>query len=337
MVGGTNWAMVVEQDRDEALQPVHELRHYIVLVIVLSTCGVFFTAWLLSRYVAIPIRRLSEAAHSLAKGDFAKVHIDDTGRKDEVGLLNEAFRAMMRKLQDRRQRLEEKVTRREAELKETDVRLKQSQQAATRSQQMAALGQLAAGGAVKDIKYIIYIDPKAYAVRSTLDTKRRLGRIIGELNGRPEIIDGRVIMMGPGRWGSSNILLEVNTTYADINHASVLVEIAREEPGHVPDVSYGTHFFLDLVESQIIYLPLYPDNPGADFNRAFFEASANCIERFIREADTFAPFIKVIDVPAAAGGRYAQVVADPQNGEALCFLYSPQSGSPTGQNNQRHG
>lgn len=145
MVGGTNWALVVEQDRDEALRPVRELRHYIALVIVLSTCGVFFTAWLLSRYVAIPIRRLSEAAHSLAKGEFAKVHIDDTGRKDEVGLLNEAFKAMMRQLQDRQQRLEEKVTRSEAELKETDVLLKQSQQAATRSQQMAALGQLAAG------------------------------------------------------------------------------------------------------------------------------------------------------------------------------------------------
>ena len=181
------------------------------------------------------------------------------------------------------------------------------------------------GGAVQDIKYIIYIDPKAYAVRSTLDIKRRLGRIIGELNRRREIIEGRVIMMGPGRWGSSNILLGVNTTYADINHASVLVEIAREEAGHVPDLSYGTHFFLDLVEAQIIYLPLYPDDRNADFNRPFFESSPNCLAEFIEDAETFEPFIKVIDVPAAAGGRYAQVVADPHNGKALCFLYSPQS------------
>jgi len=135
-------------------------------------------------------------------------------------------------------------------------------------------------------------------------------------------------MMATGRWGSSNILLGANTTYADINHASLLVEIAREEAGHVPDVCYGTHFFLDLVESQIIYLPLYPDNRSADFNRAFFEGAPNCLERFTQEADTFEPFIKVIDVPLAAGGRYAQVVADPENGKALCFLYSPQSSAP---------
>lgn len=145
VVGGTNWALVVEQDREEALQPVRELRRYMVLVIVLSILGVLFSAWLLSRYVAAPIRRLSAAAHSLARGEFAKVQIDPVGRRDEVGLLNEAFRDMLGQLQDRQQRLEEKVIRSEAELKETDGRLKQSQQAATRSQQMAALGQLAAG------------------------------------------------------------------------------------------------------------------------------------------------------------------------------------------------
>ena len=91
-------------------------------------------------------------------------------------------------------------------------------------------------------------------------------------------------MMATGRWGSSNILLGANNTYADINHASALVEIAREEAGHVPEVSYGTHFFLDLVESQIIYPPLYPDDRNADFNHAFFESSANCLDQFIRAA-----------------------------------------------------
>jgi pyruvate, water dikinase len=176
------------------------------------------------------------------------------------------------------------------------------------------------GGAVRNIRYIIYLDPQAYAKKAPLALKQEMGRIVGELNRHPEIVSQTIMMMGPGRWGSSNVALGVNTTYADINHTSVLVEIAREEAGHVPDVSYGTHFFLDLVESQIIYLPLYPDDPQADFNQAFFQNSANQLSFLLPGAHRFEEFIKVIDVPAVAAGKLAQVVADPRRQKALCFL-----------------
>ena len=43
------------------------------------------------------------------------------------------------------------------------------------------------------------------------------------------------------------------------------MEVALEEADHVPEVSYGTHFFQDLVGAQIIYLPLYPDDAAAEF------------------------------------------------------------------------
>lgn len=144
-VAGTDWALVVEQDTEEAFRPVDELRRSIALVIFLSLLGALISAWLLSRYVATPIRRLSKAADSLARGEFDTVRLDPAKRTDEVGLLYDAFGEMARQLQDRQERLEQKVIRREAELKETDVRLKQTEEAAARSQQLAALGQLAAG------------------------------------------------------------------------------------------------------------------------------------------------------------------------------------------------
>ncbi len=184
------------------------------------------------------------------------------------------------------------------------------------------------GGAIKNIRYIVYIDPESYSVRAPLETKRQIGRIIGELNRNPEIIRDRAILMGPGRWGSSNIMLGINTTYSDINNTSVLVEIAREDAGHVPDVSFGTHFFLDLVESRIVYLPLYPDDPDSDFNSGFFESSPNCLGRFVGDAGIFEEFIKVIDVPLATGNGYAQVVADPRTGKSLCFLEPGMSDAP---------
>ncbi|MBL0177230.1 MAG: hypothetical protein IPP94_18625 [Ignavibacteria bacterium] len=76
--------------------------------------------------------------------------------------------------------------------------------------------------------------------------------------------------MGPGRWGSrGDIKMGVSVTYSDINNTSVLVEIARRRGDYVPDLSFGTHFFQDLVGASIRYLPLYPDDAGVIFNDGF--------------------------------------------------------------------
>ena len=53
----------------------------------------------------------------------------------------------------------------------------------------------------------------------------------------------------------------------------MLIEIARKKGNYVPDLSFGTHFFQDLVESSIRYLPLYPDDPGDRLQRAVPAAS----------------------------------------------------------------
>ena len=176
------------------------------------------------------------------------------------------------------------------------------------------------GGAVSKIRHIIYINPRRYAGITSMELKRSVGRVVGRLNGHPRLVTGKFLMMGPGRWGSGNIDLGVNVSYADIDNTAVLVEIAREDSGHVPEVSYGTHFFQDLVEAQIIYLPVYPDDPETWFNNAFFEGADNILTQLLPESSQFQNVVHVIDVPQIADGAYAQVVADPQTHSAICFL-----------------
>jgi len=176
------------------------------------------------------------------------------------------------------------------------------------------------GGVVRDIRYILYIDPLRYSAIPSLEIKKGLGRIVGQINGHPRIVEGKILMMGPGRWGSNNIDLGVSVGYADIDNAQALIEMAREEGGHVPEVSYGTHFFQDLVEDRIIYLPVYPDDPSAEFNQEFFEGSPNILLDLLPEASGFKDWVHLIDVFASTNGRYAQVVADPQAHEAVCYL-----------------
>jgi len=176
------------------------------------------------------------------------------------------------------------------------------------------------GGIVQNIRYILYIDPSRYAQIPSMEIKKSLGRVVGRINKHPSIIEGKIIMMGPGRWGSSNIDLGINAGYSDIDNTSVLVEIAREEMGHIPEVSYGTHFFQDLVEAQIMYLPVYPNDSETQFNYDFFANSRNILTDILPDMASFRDVVHLIDVPLSANGLYAQIAADPHTRKAICFV-----------------
>ena len=116
--------------------------------------------------------------------------------------------------------------------------------------------------------------------------------------------------MGPGRWGSSNIDMGVPVRYNDINNSQMLIEIAREKNGVAPEVSYGTHFFQDLVEANIIPLPLYPDEEEVVFNADFFASAENRLLTFEPSGREFAAVIKVVNVPQEAGEKRLSVYLD---------------------------
>ncbi|MDD3677848.1 MAG: PEP/pyruvate-binding domain-containing protein [Dehalococcoidales bacterium] len=175
-------------------------------------------------------------------------------------------------------------------------------------------------GMVDNIGYIVYIDPKIYAEIPDIETKKSIGRVIGKLNKILTCRDNKVMLMGPGRWGSTNIELGINVGYADIDNTAVLVEVAREKAGQRPEVSYGTHFFQDLIESNILYLPVYPDDEKSDFNFNFFSDSENVFLKLLPDMAKFEKYIKVIEVPLSANAALAKVIADPQNRNAICVF-----------------
>ena len=174
-------------------------------------------------------------------------------------------------------------------------------------------------GQLENIEYIVYVDPLEYDAIATLDDLVQVGRVIGELNLR--LPRYRFVLMGPGRWGSrGDIKLGVRVTYSDINNTAMLIEIAKKKKGYVPELSFGTHFFQDLVEASIRYLPLYPDEPGVVFNEKFLADSPNMLRRLVPEAKNLEKIIKVIHVPKAANGATMSVIMDGDADKALAFL-----------------
>ncbi len=172
-------------------------------------------------------------------------------------------------------------------------------------------------GVVSGVKYIVWVDPSAYDRVPDPVRKTQVARTVGQLN---QALEGeKFVLMGPGRWGSSNVSLGVKVSYADIDHASVLIEVALAHGEHAPEASYGTHFFQDLVESRIYPLPIYPDDPQTVFAWSFFDRAPNVLTRILpghAGDDT----VKVIDIPEVTGGRHLEIVMDGEQEKALGYL-----------------
>jgi hypothetical protein len=174
-------------------------------------------------------------------------------------------------------------------------------------------------GVVPDLTHVVYVDPDGYR-RLAERSLRDVGRAVGLLNKR--LPRRRFALLGPGRWGSrGDIRLGVSVTYADINNTALLVEIARRRGNYVPDLSFGTHFFQDLVEARIRYLPLYPDEPGVTFREPFFrEADDNLLPALVPELAALADVVHVVDVPARTGGLVLRVLMNADLDEAMGVL-----------------
>lgn len=174
-------------------------------------------------------------------------------------------------------------------------------------------------GRVCDIEYIVYIDPEMYNEISDSLIKWDLAKIVGKLNGA---LEGKTfILIGPGRWGSSNINLGVPVTYAEIFNARVLVEVAIAYGDVAPEASYGTHFFQDLVESNIYPLPIYPQEKGAAFNYHFFRNAPNKVKQFVSDMNEKCNgFISVIDVKEYTHGRTMEIIMNATEEKAVGFI-----------------
>ena len=176
-------------------------------------------------------------------------------------------------------------------------------------------------GVVSGITHIVYVDPAQYGDLENRTDLLEVGKAIGKLN---EILPKRrFILMGPGRWGSrGDIRLGVSITYADINNTAMLIEIAKKRKGYLPELSFGTHFFQDLVEASIRYLPLYPDDPGVTFDEQFFLNSPNSFSELLPEFEGLEQTIRVIDV-TKAHGKAVQILMNGERGEAMAILSEP--------------
>jgi len=177
-------------------------------------------------------------------------------------------------------------------------------------------------GCLRNLSHIVYVDPAGYAAIEDNADLLRVGRAVSRLN--KLLPKQQFVLIGPGRWGSrGDIKLGVNVTYSDINNTAALIEVARQKGSYVPDLSFGTHFFQDLVEANIRYLPLYPDDENVEFNERFFLGAKNILPELAPEFADLKDVVRLIDVKAATDGRILNVLMNADLDEALGLLAEP--------------
>jgi hypothetical protein len=103
---------------------------------------------------------------------------------------------------------------------------------------------------------IVYVDPVKYYNMPYRD-KPAVARLIGEINWHYRDLNRHMMLIVPGRIGTSSPELGVPTAFSDISAFEVICETEESEAGYNPELSYGSHIFQDLVEAEILYTAVF--------------------------------------------------------------------------------
>jgi hypothetical protein len=167
-------------------------------------------------------------------------------------------------------------------------------------------------GHVGQVEYLIYVDPEAYHALEHPQEYTEVARWVGQLN---KSLEGKTfVMIGPGRWGSSDAMQGVPVTYADIFNTRALVELASKKGGYSSEHSYGTHFFQDLLETQIYPLAISAEEAEDFLNLDFLREADDQSGKFIPEPTPASRCIKLVHIPTERPGYHLELVMDGKQG-----------------------
>lgn len=167
------------------------------------------------------------------------------------------------------------------------------------------------------IDQIIYVIPSVYGHLPERD-RYTIARLVGKLTHLEKQGKIKTIMLiGPGRWGTSTPSLGVPVSFAEINTISVLCEIDTMHEGLVPDLSLGTHFFNDFVEMNMLYIGFSGSKKQNVFNQDLLNELPNRLTAFLPAASKWSQAVHIIDV--SDRGKLT-LIADHMKQEATVYI-----------------
>jgi len=148
------------------------------------------------------------------------------------------------------------------------------------------------GGNVRlPVEYVIYVNAQAYKEHNE-QAKYAVARQMGLLN--KELKGKNVMLMGPGRWGTTTPSLGVPVNFSELCNMSVICEVASNEAGFMPELSYGSHFFQDIVETGIFYVAIFDGQKDVIFHPERILDRENMLTSVLPQSSQFSDVIHIV-------------------------------------------
>ncbi len=163
---------------------------------------------------------------------------------------------------------------------------------------------------------LVYVDSHRY-YEYPYAKKSLIARIIGEINAYCKNSERTSMLIVPGRIGTSSPELGIPVVFAEISQFKAILEESYSKVGYVPELSYGSHMFQDLVEADIYYGAIFENDKCLAFNKDLIKKFPNKLFDINPELDDeIYEMIQVVDFEDANLEFYHDMVND----ESKCFL-----------------
>jgi len=108
-------------------------------------------------------------------------------------------------------------------------------------------------GFIDTIRHVVYVDPDKFDKTNTLEMADEIEQVNSDF-GRQKL---QYILIGPGRWGTSDRWIGIPVTWPQISHAKIIIETSME--GFPLDASSGSHFFHNVTSMNVGYFTVQPE------------------------------------------------------------------------------
>ncbi len=168
----------------------------------------------------------------------------------------------------------------------------------------------------RKIDAVIFVDPIGY-YQYPYAKKYEAAIAVGKMNEYYGKQKKNIMLLVPGRIGTSSPELGVPVTFGDIRNFSVICEVSESRAGYMPELSYGSHMFQDLVESEILYGAVWEKETTVCFRPDMLEGLP---DRFMEICPELSGLQGIVQVKEVKDFWY---VLDSVSNHAVCGAMQP--------------
>jgi len=163
---------------------------------------------------------------------------------------------------------------------------------------------------------VVIVDSHKY-YEFPYNEKPYIARVIGQINEFYKNKGKKLMLIVPGRIGTSSPELGIPVTFANISDFFAILEVSYSAVGYVPELSFGSHLFQDLVEADIFYGALFEDETRIVYDTKILDKFQNKL----RDIDSsfneeIYEMVNVVEIDSEKMEFYYDMKED----ECICFL-----------------